>query len=126
MSKTKVLLVDDNATIRKAVRPLFDSHPKFEICEEAEHGREAVEKAPNLLPDLILLDLSMPVMNGLEAAPLLLKILPDVWLILFSAHNGPEVERLSQAAGIHAVVPKSKASTHLMAKAEELVNRKAA
>jgi CheY-like chemotaxis protein len=49
----------------------------------------------------------MPVMNGLEAAPFLIKILPHVWLILFTAHNGPEVDRLSRAAGIHAVVPKS-------------------
>ena len=126
MSKKRVLLVDDDATVRKAVRPLFDSHPNFEVCGEAEHGREAIEKAPILLPDLILLDLSMPIMNGLEAAPLLLKILPKVWLILFSAHNGPEVERLSRAAGIHAVVPKSKASTYLIAQAEALVNRQAA
>jgi chemotaxis response regulator CheB len=84
MSKTRVLLVDDNGTMRYAVRRLFNSHPKFEVCGEAEHGREAVEKAPNLLPDLIMLDHSMPVMNGLEAAPLLLKLLPEVWLILFS------------------------------------------
>jgi two-component system, NarL family, nitrate/nitrite response regulator NarL len=126
MSKKRVLLVDDNAMVRKAVRPLFDRHPKFEVCGEAEHGREAVERAPGLSPDLILLDLSMPVMNGLEAAPLLLKLLPNVWLILFSAHNGPEVERLSRAAGIHAVVPKSKAVTHLIAQAEALVNRKVA
>ena len=60
--------MDDNGTMRYAVRRLFNSHPKFEVCGEAEHGREAVEKAPNLLPDLIILDHSMPVMNGLEAA----------------------------------------------------------
>jgi DNA-binding NarL/FixJ family response regulator len=121
MSNKRVLLVDDSATVRGAVRPLFDSHPNFEVCGEAEHGREAVEKAPSLRPDLILLDLSMPVMNGLEAAPLLLKILPDVWLILFTAYDGPEVQRLSRAAGIHAVVPKSKAVTHLIVQAEALV-----
>ena len=121
MPKKKVLLVDDNATVRKSVRPLFDSHPRFEVVGEAEHGREAVEKAPSLRPDLVLLDLSMPVMNGLEAAPLLLKILPNVWLILFTAYDDPEVQRLSRAAGIHAVVPKSKASTHLIAQAESLV-----
>ena len=91
------------------VRPLFDSHPKFEVVGEAEHGREAVEKAPKLRPDLIILDLTMPVMNGLEAAPLLIKLLPHVWLILFTSHDLPEVERLSRAAGIHAVVPKDKA-----------------
>ena len=120
MSKKRVLLLDDNAIIRKEVRPLFDSHPNFEVCGEAEHGREAIEKAPTLQPDLIILDLSMPVMNGLEAAPLLIKILPNVWLILFTAHENAEVQRLSKVAGIHAVVPKSKASTHLVPQAEAL------
>jgi len=126
MSKKRVLLVDDSATVRDALRPLFDSHPYFEVCGEAEHGREAVEKAPSLRPDLIILDLFMPVMNGLEAAPLLITILPHVWLILFTAHEGLEVQQLSQAAGIHAVVPKSKAATHLIAQAEALVARPAA
>jgi DNA-binding NarL/FixJ family response regulator len=121
MSKKRVLLVDDSAEIRRAVRPLFDSHPRFQVVGEAEHGREAVEKAPNLRPDLIVLDLSMPVMNGLEAAPLLIKHLPKVWLILFTSHYLPEVEQLSRAAGIHAVVPKHKAATHLIAQAEALV-----
>jgi two-component system nitrate/nitrite response regulator NarL len=121
MSKKRVLLADDSAAIRKLVRPLFASHPNLELVGEAEHGREAVEKAPRLRPDLIILDLSMPVMNGLEAAPRLLKILPNVWLILFTAHDGPEVQRLSRAAGIDAVIPKSNAVTHLIAQAEALV-----
>jgi two-component system nitrate/nitrite response regulator NarL len=120
MSKKRVLLVDDSAEIRRAVRPLFDAHPRFEVVGEAEHGREAVEKAPKLRPDLIVLDLSMPVMNGLEAAPLLIKHLPKVWLILFTSHYLPEVEQLSRAAGIHAVVPKHKAATHLIPQAEAL------
>jgi two-component system nitrate/nitrite response regulator NarL len=121
MPKKRVLLVEDNATVRSAVRRLFDSHPRFEVVGEAEHGREAVEKAPSLLPDLVVLDLSMPVMNGLEAAPLLIKILPNVWIILLTAHEIPEVDRLLREAGIHAVVPKIKASTHLIAQAELLV-----
>ena len=108
------------ADIRRAVRPLFDSHPKFRVVGEAEHGREAVEIAPKLQPDLIVLDMSMPVMNGLEAAPLLIKHLPKVWLILFTSYYLPEVERLSRAAGIHAIVPKDKAATHLIPQAEAL------
>ena len=69
MLKKRVFLVEDNTDIRKAVRRLFHVHPNFEVVGEAEHGREAVEKAPSLRPDLIVLDLSMPVMNGLDAAP---------------------------------------------------------
>jgi DNA-binding NarL/FixJ family response regulator len=120
MSKKKVLLVDDNAILRKAVRPLFDSHPRFVVCGEAEHGREAVEKASSLRPDLIVLDLVMPVMNGLEAAQLLTKTLPQVWLILLTSHDWPGLSQDARSAGIHAVVPKSKAVTHLIAQAEAL------
>jgi DNA-binding NarL/FixJ family response regulator len=120
MSRKKVRLVDDNAIVRKAVRPLFDSHPKFVVCGEAEHGREAVEKAPSLRPDLIVLDLVMPVMNGLEAAPLLIKLLPKVWLILLTTHDWPGLPQVACSHGIHAVVPKSKAVTHLIAQAEAL------
>jgi two-component system nitrate/nitrite response regulator NarL len=122
MSKKTVMLVDDSAAIRRMVRQWFDSHPSFQVVGEAEHGREALEKAPTLQPDLIILDLSMPVMNGLEAAPLLIKILPNVWLILFTAHDGPDLQQLSRTAGIHAVVTKDKAATHLVAQAETLVN----
>ena len=100
---------------------MFHVHPKFEVCGEASHGREAVEKAPSLRPDLIVLDLSMPVMNGLEAAKLLSKILPDAWIILLTSHEFSEVLRLLREAGIHAVVSKSNAVTHLIAQAEALV-----
>ena len=123
MAKARVLLVDDSTEIRNAVRRLFQIHPRFEVVGEAEHGREAVEKAPSLRPDLIVLDLSMPVMNGLQAAPLLIQILPNVWIILLTLHEFPEVHRLLRESGIHAVVPKSKASTHLIAQAESLVFR---
>lgn len=120
MPKKKVLLVDDNAIVRSAVCPLFDSHRRFVVCGEAEHGREAIEKASSLRPDLIVLDMSMPVMNGLEAAPLLIKILPNVSLILFTTHDFPELQQVARAAGIHAVVLKSTAATDLIAQAEAL------
>jgi two-component system nitrate/nitrite response regulator NarL len=121
MSKKRVMLVDDSAEIRRLVRPLFDSHPRFQVVGEAEHGCEAIEKAASLQPDLIILDLSMPVMNGLEAAPLLIKLLPRVWLILFTSYYLPGVELLSRAAGIHAVVLKDQAATHLVPQAEALM-----
>ena len=114
-------MVDDSAAVRAGVRRLFHFHHRFEVCGEAEHGREAVEKAPSLRPDLIVLDLAMPVMNGLEAARLLTKILPNAWLILLTAHEFPEVHRILREVGIHAVVPKSKVSTDLIAQAESLI-----
>jgi DNA-binding NarL/FixJ family response regulator len=109
-----VLLVDDNQQMRQALRMLFESEPDFEVAGEAEHGQEAIEKAEVLKPHLIILDFSMPVMNGLEAAPILRKKLPTVILILFSNYAGSAMEAPAREAGIHAVVPKHQASTHLM------------
>ena len=121
MPKKRVLLVDDNPLVRSLVRQVFELHPDFEISGEAENGRDAVEKAENLKPDLIILDLAMPVMTGLDAAPLLRKVVPDARIILFTVQEGREVERLARAAGIHAVVAKSQAASKLILSAQALL-----
>ena len=116
-----VLLVDDNAVVRFFVRQLFESQPEFEISGEAENGSDAVEQAEKLKPDLIILDLIMPVMNGLNAAPLIKKLLPDTPIILFTQEQASEVERLAQAAGIDAVVSKDQVASELVLKAQALL-----
>jgi DNA-binding NarL/FixJ family response regulator len=121
MPRKRVLLVDDNAIVRSFVRQLFELQPGFEISGEAENGRDAIEKAEKLKPDLIILDLIMPVMTGLDAAPLLKQLLPDTLIILFTHQEGSEVERLAQAAGIEAVVSKSQAASELVLKAQALL-----
>ena len=121
MPTKRVLLVDDNAVVRSFVRQLFELQPDFEISGEAENGRDAIEKAERLKPDLIILDLIMPVMTGLDAAPLLKQSLPDTLIILFTQQEGPEVERLACAAGIDAVVSKSQAASELVLKAQALL-----
>src|SRR5437879_13341393 len=103
MPQTRVLLVDDSAIMRSMVRRLFESQPGFEVSGEAENGQEAIEKAANLKPDLIILDLAMPVMTGLDAAPVLRKLLPATLLILFTVHEGREAAKLALAAGIHEI-----------------------
>lgn len=107
--------------MRSSLRRLFEACPEFEVSGEAEDGQDAIDKAGHLKPDLIILDLAMPVMNGLEAAPVLRKMLPDAVLILFTHHNGHPVELLAKAAGIHAVVPKSQAASRLIAQAQALL-----
>jgi DNA-binding NarL/FixJ family response regulator len=109
-----VLLVDDNQRMRQALRMLFESEPDFEVTGEAEHGQEAVEKAEALKPHLIILDFSMPGMNGLEVAPLLRKMLPTAIIVLFSNYASDAMEAPARAAGIHAVVSKNQAGTRLM------------
>jgi DNA-binding NarL/FixJ family response regulator len=109
-----VVLVDDNQQLRQGLRMLFKSDPDFEVTGEAEHGQDAIEKAEALKPHLVILDFSMPVMNGLEAAPILLKKLPNVIVILLTNYAGDAMEAPAREAGIHAVVSKQQASTHLM------------
>lgn len=120
MPRKRVLLVDDNSVVRSLLRKIFESQSDFEISGEAENGRDAVDKAGKLKPDLIILDLTMPVMTGLDAAPLLKQLLPDTLIILFTQHEGDEVERQAQAAGIEAVVSKAQAASELVTKAHAL------
>jgi DNA-binding NarL/FixJ family response regulator len=121
MPTKRVLLVDDNAVVRSFVRRLFEAQSGFEISGEAENGREAVDKAEKLKPHLIILDLIMPVMSGLDAAPLLKQLLPDTLIILFTQQEGSEVGRLAEAAGIDAVVSKSQVPSELVLKAQTLL-----
>lgn len=86
MMKT-VLIADDHEMIRKALCELFSSQRDFEVCGEAENGKEAVEMAQVFSPDLILLDLSMPIMNGIEAACELKRLMPMVPIIVFSEYG---------------------------------------
>jgi DNA-binding NarL/FixJ family response regulator len=122
MPAKRVLLVDDNAVVRSFVRQLFEFQSDFEISGEAENGREALKEAKKLKPDLIILDLIMPIMNGFDAAPLLRQLLPETRIILFTQQGGSEVERLARAAGIDAVVSKSQAASELVLKAQALLD----
>jgi DNA-binding NarL/FixJ family response regulator len=122
----KVMIVDDNPHIRRTLCELFTQAGDFDVCGEAENGREAIEKAQQLHPDLIVTDLSMPVMNGLEETRVLKKIMPAVPVIIFTAHNDSFAEKEASAAGVSAVVPKSQAVTLLIAQARSLLDQIAA
>jgi two-component system, NarL family, nitrate/nitrite response regulator NarL len=121
MRKKRVLIVDDNFAVRSMVRQVFELEPDFEISGEAENGRDAIQKAENLKPDLVILDLSMPVMSGLDAAPRLKQLLPGVRIILFTVEESNELDRLARAGGIHAVVAKREAASKLVPQAQALL-----
>jgi DNA-binding NarL/FixJ family response regulator len=102
-----LLICDDNPNIRYLLRVYIESRTPFEVCGEAEHGREAIEKAKELQPDLILLDLSMPVMTGAEAAVILKAAVPRMKIILFSMHIDDVPRPLGKAIGIDLTLSKS-------------------
>ena len=102
-----ILVVDDNPTIRFLIRVLIESRTSFSICGEAGHGVEAIQQAKELHPDLVMLDLSMPVMNGAEAAVILKKTMPKMKIILFTMHADNIGKALSAAVGIDLTLSKS-------------------
>jgi two-component system, NarL family, nitrate/nitrite response regulator NarL len=101
-----VLIVDDHEAIRRELRRLFESHSEFTVCGEAVDGAEALSKAQQLSPDLIILDFSMPEMNGLEAAAALQHMMPDATLFLLSAYHTRELELAATQFGARAVFSK--------------------
>jgi DNA-binding NarL/FixJ family response regulator len=101
-----ILIVDDFEPIRKAIRSLFESKSGFEVCGEAVDGLDAIQKAQDLKPDLIILDLSMPRMSGIEAAPILKKMLPQTPIVLFTSHHRALQGYDAHTRGIDAVILK--------------------
>src|ERR1700676_3007795 len=120
---SSVLIVDDNQMVRNVVRHFFDSLPDWKVGGEAGEGAEAVRKAAELKPNLILLDFSMPNMNGIEAASVLKKMLPDVHIIMFTRFDDVLGSSLVSAAGVDLVVPKSEGLTGLVKVIQPLMNR---
>lgn len=103
-----VLIVDDYPPLRGAICELFSSQADFHVCGEAENGLDAISKAQELRPDLIVMDLSMPVMNGLDAARVLRPLMPDVPIIIFSDYSGAFSSTEARSAGISALVSRLK------------------
>ncbi len=127
MTMTKsILIVDDNAFIRQGLCELFEREADFEICGEAEDGRQAIAAATCLHPDLVVLDISMPVMNGLEAARVLRALMPTLPLILYSAGVDKAVEWEARSIGISEVVSKAAPVSVLISKARGLLYSAAA
>lgn len=112
-----ILIADDSLFIRRALCELFDREDDFDVCGEAENGSEAVEKARQLRPDLILLDLAMPVMNGFDATRILKRVMPEVPIIMFSGYSDSSSEREARSLGVWAFVSKSEHISVLLGKA---------
>lgn len=108
-------------TYQEGIRLGFEERNGFLICGEAVDGMDAIEKARQLKPDLIILDFSMPVMNGLQAAAVLSREMPGVPLILFTMHTAVVTASEARSAGISAIVPKDQGSEGLVSEALTLL-----
>src|SRR5579859_1865369 len=116
----RILIADDHEVARRGIRSLLESHPGWEVCGEAKDGRETVELATNLRPDIVLLDIGMPNLNGLEAARQILTSSPEVAILILTMHDSDNVVREVLRAGARGYLLKSDAGRDLVAAVEAL------
>jgi DNA-binding NarL/FixJ family response regulator len=116
----RVLLADDHEGIRRRVRSALEN-AGFDVCGEAANGKEAVSQTQGLTPDLIVLNLSMPVMNGLEALPHIAQSVPRAKVVVFTMDDGDELRREVLRRGAHAFVSKSSPLSELVGEIEKLL-----
>jgi DNA-binding NarL/FixJ family response regulator len=106
----RILIADDNASVRRGLRGVIRDHHDWDVCGEAVDGRDAIEQARELHPDILLLDLAMPGMNGFDAARELAKLEPEVQILLCTVQLSAFVVRQAEKLGIQGAVSKSKVS----------------
>jgi DNA-binding NarL/FixJ family response regulator len=114
---TRVLIVDDHPVVRMGVRLLLTGNPKWEICGEAADGEQALRAIANQVPDVVILDISLPVMNGFEVAQKIRLLAPSTRIVLFSIHDVPATAR---DIGVDAFVAKSSGVEALAATLERV------
>jgi|HubBroStandDraft_6_1064221.scaffolds.fasta_scaffold1003127_1 NarL family two-component system response regulator LiaR len=103
----KILIADDKLHFRRGLRRLIEEHDDWSVCAEAEDGVQAVNQAKKFKPDLIVLDLAMPELNGFEAAAQISKALPCVPILMFTLYVSPLVEKKAEKVGVQRVISKS-------------------
>ena len=116
-----ILIADDHETTRSLIRSFIESKDGFEVCGEAVDGVDAIEKAKELKPDLIILDLAMPRMNGAAAASVLKRAMPDVPIILFTMYDEVMGKALAAAVRVDLVLAKPNGLHDMVAHVQDLL-----
>ena len=114
MKLTRILVADDHSVVRRGVQSLLEGHPRWKVCGEAVEGGDAIAKAKRLRPDVVVMDITMGPMNGLEATREILKVLPKTKVLVLTMHESEQVVREVLNAGAHGYVLKSDADRDLV------------
>src|SRR5438093_13058889 len=120
MATFRIFIADDHEVVRKGLMSLLQAQPDWEVCGEAADGREAVDKAQQLKPDVVILDIGMPSLNGLEATRQILKSNPQAKVLILTLHDSDQVVREVLNAGARGFLLKSDAARDLVAAVEAL------
>ncbi len=123
MDRTRILIVDDHEIFRKGLRSILESRTELEICGEATNGIEAVDKARAIRPDVVLMDISMPYLDGLQATRQIRRDVPGSQILLLSQHDSPHMLAAALKAGASAYVTKSQVSQCLVEALNAVIRR---
>ncbi len=107
-SPIRVVIADDHPIIRGMVRSALEQHPHFEVCGEAENGAEAIEEVKRVKPDVVVLNVTMPLINGFQVAREIKKHVPETAIVILSSHADKHFIAEAKKIGVRAYVPKSK------------------
>lgn len=121
MNTARLLIVDDHEIFRRGLRALLEPSVEWEICGEAVDGVDAVEQCKSLQPDIVVLDVSMPRLNGLEAARLIRKEYPKSRIVMITQHDSPQIRTAALEAGARAFVTKSAVGSELVSALRNLI-----
>jgi two-component system, NarL family, response regulator NreC len=122
--KTRILIADDHEVVRQGLKLVLEQEPGFEICGVAKTGKEAVQQAKTLRPDIVVLDMSMPELTGVEAARQIKRAVPEAELLIFTANENEDVIRQVFDAGAKSYIRKADAPAHLVDAVKSLRNHK--
>jgi DNA-binding NarL/FixJ family response regulator len=117
----RILIADDHPAIRRVLRALIESHTEWQVCGDAKNGADAVEKALELKPDLVILDLAMPIVDGIRAAREISSALPETPILMHTMHGSPAVNLEAKKAGVSKVVSKGESGNNLLNAIAELL-----
>ncbi|MFN2621626.1 MAG: response regulator [Chthoniobacterales bacterium] len=123
-TRLRILIADDHDVMRQGTSAVIEHHPGWEVCGLAANGREAVARALELKPDIAVLDMTMPGLNGLDAAIQIKRDLPGTEILMFTAHESDDLIRKAFEAGVKSVVFKAEAHQSLLEAIESLARHK--
>ena len=117
----RILIADDHPIIRKHVRSILEGHPRFRVCGEAYDGAQAIEEAKRLKPDVVVLNVSMPILNGMDAAREIKTEFPEIAIVILSSNADKHFVEEARKVGARAYVAKTKAAEALVRAIEAAV-----
>jgi two-component system, NarL family, response regulator NreC len=124
MYPLRILIADDHEVVREGMRTLIEHEPGWQVCGTATNGQEAVETAKKVKPEVVVLDMTMPELDGLEALRQIKRVLPNTEVVVFSVHHSEKVIEQLFDAGAKSYIQKSDAGRHLVAAIKSLAEHK--